>query len=191
MAVTKLSNSTFTGLNKYDSFLAGNPGYLGPGAYESIATITLGSNTQTVTFSSIPSTYKHLQLRTLTQQQSNSTIRLNNDANNGSYNTHYVEAYNNGVSNGVINYTGIFVYGGLTAYTSTFGAGIIDILDYNSPNKFTTTRSITGQINPVNGILNYDSGVWLNTAAVTSVASSCVGSDFLAGSTFALYGIKG
>ena len=35
----------------------------GGGSYESIATVTLGSNATAITFSSIPSTYKSLQLR--------------------------------------------------------------------------------------------------------------------------------
>lgn len=191
MAITRLnSGSSFTSLIKSDSFLAANAPFI-PGAYESIQTITLSSNTQTVTFSSIPSTYKHLQLRTLTQQESNSTIQLNSDTSAGNYNTHYLEAYNSGISNGVINYSGIFTYGGVSATTSIFSGGIIDILDYASPNKFTTTRSIVGQNRNGTGILNYCSGVWLNTAAVTSVSSYVVGGDFKAGSRFALYGIKG
>ena len=55
------------------------------GSYESIATFTLGSST-TVTFSSIPSTYKHLQIRYLARSARTGAatddlaIRLNSDS---------------------------------------------------------------------------------------------------------------
>ena len=63
MAVYKLSGTSVkNGRTEYSSFLAGNPKFV-PNSFESIATTTVGSNVSEVTFSSIPSTYTHLQFR--------------------------------------------------------------------------------------------------------------------------------
>ena len=65
MGVYKLSaaGGITTPRTNYSSFLAGNAAFV-PGAYESIASTTVGSGgVSTITFSSIPDTYKHLQIR--------------------------------------------------------------------------------------------------------------------------------
>jgi len=51
-----------------DSLLAGNAAF-NPSSFESIATAT-GSGQTSVTFSSIPSTYKHLQIRIIARDNS-------------------------------------------------------------------------------------------------------------------------
>ena len=56
-----------------DSLLAGNAAY-NPSSFESIATVTLGSS-GAVTFSSIPSTYKALQLRFMAKAIRDSSLR--------------------------------------------------------------------------------------------------------------------
>ncbi len=64
MAVSRVKTSSILqGFPKSRSLLAGNA-YFQPTAYESIATTTVGAGgTSTITFSSIPSTYTHLQIR--------------------------------------------------------------------------------------------------------------------------------
>jgi hypothetical protein len=42
-------------------------GVVAGGAYESIATVTATGTESTITFSSIPSTYQHLQIRALSR----------------------------------------------------------------------------------------------------------------------------
>lgn len=64
MGVYKLSTAggLATPRTNYSSFLAGNPAVVF-GSYESIQTVTVGTATSTMTFTSIPSTYTHLQIR--------------------------------------------------------------------------------------------------------------------------------
>ena len=63
MAVSKFSTNSLKTPLKYSSFLAGNAAVIGT-SYESIATTTVGSGgASSITFSSIPATYAHLQIR--------------------------------------------------------------------------------------------------------------------------------
>jgi len=62
--VYKLSASSITGRTTYGSMLAGNTAYELIGDFESIATVSVGSGgAADVTFSSIPATFTHLQIR--------------------------------------------------------------------------------------------------------------------------------
>jgi hypothetical protein len=50
-------------LNVISGLLSGAGAPASTNSYESISTVTLGSSQATIAFSSIPSTYKHLQIR--------------------------------------------------------------------------------------------------------------------------------
>ena len=68
----------------------------------------------------------------------------------------------------------------------------MDLLDYQNTNKFKTIRSIggydTNNAASINPFATFASGVWMNTAAVTSI--SLIGNaSLLAGSRADLYGI--
>ena len=183
-------------------------GLLGAGAppapltsYESIATVTLGSAASTVTFSSIPSTFKHLQIR-WTAKSSRAAlndymqIRLNGDTTGSNYRSHTL----NGGGSAVYAETSAndLQVGGLPGNTnaSMFGVGVIDILDYSNTSKNTTLRTLNGfdQNSASTGAawVGIDSGLWMNTAAVSSVVfNSGTSSNFVTNTQFALYGIKG
>ena len=65
-----------------------------PLSFESIATATGTGSNSTLTFSSIPQTYKHLQIRVMSRgnaatDQDNLLIRFNGDTGSN-YNSHYV-----------------------------------------------------------------------------------------------------
>lgn len=163
-------------------------------AFEAIASTTLGS-TGTVTFSSIPDTYKHLQLRVYARASggflaTNLQMRLNNDSN-----TNYAEHRLIGDSSVVSATSGvastIFTAGrisGSTATSNIFGCSIIDILDYASTNKYKTVRAIGGNDRNGSGEIVFCSNLWLSTSAVTQldVVTSCI-----SGSVFSLYGLRG
>ena len=172
------------------------------GAYDSIATYSLSSLTATVTFSSIPATYKHLQLRLLlrTDRGGNITdqprLKLNSDTG---ANYTYHDLVGNGAtasaSGASAASTGNFgVCTAADAIASVFGTTIVDILDYADTNKYTTIRSMSAFDN--NGTGGFPGQVflasvaWLNTAAVTTIAINAIGS-YVQYSSFALYGIKG
>jgi hypothetical protein len=67
---------------------------------------------------------------------------------------------------------------------------LIDILDYASTTKNKTLRGFTGADLNGSGNSNIVSGLWINTAAITSIQIIAEATAFKAGSTFALYGIK-
>jgi hypothetical protein len=167
------------------------------GDYESISTVTVGSGgSSSISFSSIPSTYRHLQIRYIGRRNNafntlSAGIRFNGDSGTN-YTRH--ELYGDGSSASGSSATGLdasntsVVTGTSTA--NTFGAGVIDILDYADTNKYKTFRQLTGADVNGAGFLNLASGLWLNTNAVTSISINSPES-FTSSSVISLYGIKG
>ena len=201
MAITRLNyGSSFTNLVKSDSFLDGNSAYI-PSSFESIATVTLGSSSSTISFSSIPSTYKSLQIRGISRDTYTGAgvdveyyIRPNGDATNA-YAIHYL--YGNGstaAAAGAANSTGGGIVwgsaGGVNA-ANIFGASIVDIVDYASTSKNKTIRALGGTDANGSGQIALSSALWINTSAISSITLAAGTTAFAAGSTFALYGIKG
>ena len=167
-----------------------------------IASATSGSAFSYGTFTSIPQTFTHLQLRVFARAT----------FNNGGYNGSVYLTFNgggtsdygyrhslkgngatassiNGTSTGEIFLTDLIADGG--SITSNYGAGIIDILDYTNTNKNKTIRAIGGADN--NGAANYgaatfNSQAWLNTAAINAIQVR-TDSQFAANSRIDLYGI--
>jgi hypothetical protein len=161
-------------------------------SYESIATFT-GSGTPTsITFSSIPSTYKHLQLRVFANVSSidYSHVRFNGDTGSN-YFAH--DLFGNGSSAGAQAFTGqnniVGTYTPSTA--STYSAAVFDILDYQNTNKNKTVRFLSGYDANGSGYVFFGSGAWNNTAAINSLTYYMDSATFAANSSFALYGIKG
>lgn len=196
--VYKLSaNSVKNGRTVYGSMLAGNTAYT-DASFESIATATGGAGTSgTITFSSIPSTYSHLQVRAFMPVTSNNNapyIRFNSDSGSN-YTVHTLIGVNNGsvnaqgaTSQSYINIAG-FWFGIQTTYP---GVSVVDILDYSNTNKYKTVRAIAGQDNNSTlGSTGISSGVWLNTNAITSISIILSGATtFASNAKFGLYGIK-
>ena len=148
-----------------------------PNSYESIATVTLGGSQASITFSSIPSTYQHLQIRGVARSDRSVTIeglsiRFNSDTGLN-YTYHGVQG-NGSSATAFAGWDNDQSLSSLAASanagSSIFGAGVIDILDYANTNKYTTIRILTGVNNndASNGRAATFSGLWRNTAAITS-----------------------
>ena len=171
------------------------------GAYDSIATTTLSSTTATITFSSIPATYKHLQLRCFAKNNTVGAgdtayqIAFNSDTTYTNYRTHYLQGEGSTVYAGDAQVAGLYAVIGVApraGSTSIFGAGVTDILDYANTNKNTTTRSLDGDDFNGSGSINFRSALWINTAAVNQIDITLYGgASFTQYSSFALYGIRG
>jgi hypothetical protein len=168
-------------------------------AYESIATTTVSTSVSSITFSSIPATYTHLQLRWIARSDRAATqdfvdIRLNSDTG-ANYAVHLL--YGDGAAASAAAYVsntsvGLVFMPGATATASVFGVGVMDILDYTNTNKYTTTRILGGADINGSGRIVLGSGVWMNTAAVTTLTIiTDNASTYTQYSKFALYGIKG
>jgi hypothetical protein len=169
------------------------------GSFELISTTIASGSSASVTFSSIPATYKHLQLR-LTNRGVYATtndllnlLRFNGDTG-ANYAWHGLQGdgssvyANNGTSVTSIC-AGVFPGGSSTA--DSFSGAIVDILDYANTNKNTTTRMLSGSHTATGKNIKLTSGVWFNTSAITSLTLTTEIGNFTSGSRFSLYGIKG
>ncbi len=158
-----------------------------PSTMTPIATQTLSSTTQTVTFSSIPSTYTDLVIvaNGNATNSVNVLFRFNGDTGSN-YSVTYV--YGDGTSAGGYrdtNYTGGF---GGNFYTTGRQYSIINIMNYSNSTTYKTflTRANWGANNEVTASVS----LWRNTAAVTSISMTTNLNGFATGTTFTLYGVK-
>lgn len=174
------------------------------GAMFEIGMVQVGSaGASSITFSSIPSTYKHLQIRGLMRAFGSVSglnilkYRYNSDSGSN-YTGHTL--YGTGSSALATSATSQ-TYGWFSRTSSptsaslanTFGAFVIDIFDYTSTSKNKTSRAISGVDRNGSGAVELTSSVWLNSAnAINRIDLYDESSDnFMQYSTFALYGIKG
>lgn len=158
------------------------------GSYESIATATVGSGgTPYIDFTSIPSTYKHLQIRasyTSNTAATNLYLIMNGSVNSTYY--HYLigdGAVTSGSTTG-----NLFTIQWGNAFDNRYGL-ITDILDYGSTTKNKVIRTLGGIDNNGTGGVYLSSNLYLTTNAITSIriGASVNLSQY---SHFALYGIK-
>jgi len=172
-------------------------GSLNASSYESIATVTVGSGGQaSITFSSIPSTYKNLQIRgmgaTVVNAIGNSSVYFyaNGDTTAGNYYSHYF--YGTGTAAGSTS-TASSVFAFETSNSMTYpGSVVLDLLDYQNTNKYKTIRTLSGEdANGAGSVITLSSALWKNTAAVTSITLTAEDGNWAQYSSFALYGIKG
>ena len=170
------------------------------GAYDALATVTVPSGgVASVTFAGIPTGYKHLQIRYLANFTGTSVgysqpyCQFNSDTATN-YDNHAL--YGTGSAAGASYFAAGGAYAAWipdSAYANTFGAGVIDILDYANTNKNKTMRTLGGfnrNFNAsANELVGLTSALWRNTAAITSIDIKGT-TTFSQYSQFALYGIK-
>jgi hypothetical protein len=161
--------------------------------YDSIATVPVTTPVSSISFTSIPSTYRHLQVRAIVKlgTANNLRFKFNSDAGTTTYAYHYLYGDGATVTAGAGPGTGSFGPGyiGYISSNAQFAALTMDILDYKDTNKNTTVRSLMGVDANGSGNIIFSSSVWLNTAAVSSI-EIYAGFNFAQYSQFALYGIK-
>ena len=174
------------------------------GDYESIQTVTVGSGgSSSINFTSIPSTYKHLQIRGLARAINGGGSNtwgldaiFNSDSGSAYTSSHGL--YGTGATAAATASATSQTKGTITNYpmssatTNAFGIFVADILDYTNTNKYKTLRGLGGYDgNDTNGIVILRSFAWMNTSAITSITlTGGSGADFAQYSTFALYGVK-
>jgi len=162
----------------------------GGGAYEHIESVDLVAD-GVVTFSSIPATYKHLQLRVVARSSSSThqpfQLRMNGVTTNA-YSFHNFGRSLTATVTGSSSLSSAINLGAQLLPeddTDTGNAGIIvNIMDYTNTSKNTTVSSYGGTIGP----RYIASGMFINTSLVNSISIS---SSMLIYSHLSLYGIKG
>jgi hypothetical protein len=151
--------------------------------YTPLATVTLGSSASSVTFSSIPATYRDL-IFIIKGTSSVSTSVLfthNGDATNANYSVVSMVGNNttrSSSSNGASRF--------ISTFYTTQNVGIVQFLDYSATDKHKTSIARNDNANnETYAVANR----WANTAAINSVAISTTAGTFNSGATFSLYAI--
>ena len=168
-----------------------------------IASVIVGSGGSTdVTFSNIPSTFTHLELRVFSRSTASSnnaspTLQFNSDSTSANYISHLL--YGDGSSAGSTNVSGSsgMLFTSMqpagTAISGVFGSLVFSILDYANTNKNKTVRLIGGWDNNGTGspagYAQLDSGLWISTSAITSIKIG-TNTGFAQYSRIDLYGIS-
>lgn len=154
--------------------------------YIALAQTTLSSATSTVTFSSIPATYRDLVLvitASSTSGVAETGLRFNSDTGS---NYSRVLMFGSGSSTGSFSST-ISYIGLIDAFTSVGSMSIAQIMDYAQTDKHKTVllrRSFPADSVAASAIR------WANTAAITTLNIFTVSSSLAAGTTIALYGVN-
>ncbi len=140
-------------------------------SYESIATVTVGAGgSASISFTSIPSTYTHLQIRGIARTDRTAyfldygKVTFNSDSSSV-YTTHHLQGDGSTTStyaDSNIAFTWMMRFAAVASPTpsNTFGAFVVDILDYKDTNKFKTIRNLGGADANGAGELGLYSGLW-------------------------------
>ena len=202
MAINRfLQSSVQSGLPKFDSVWDGRSAV---GAMEPISAITLSAAQGTIEFNNIPGTYTHLQLRIFLRDSRNYGrndiyMQVGNSTVDTGTNYSWHRLYGDGTSaasnaGSTQNFMNIATLCANTAPTNTFGTAIVDILDYSNTNKNKTIRTLAGGDNNNTAeppYISLTSGNWRSSSAITIIRLyDESGSNFMANSSFSLYGIK-
>lgn len=159
-----------------------------------LANLTLGTAQLTVTFSSIPNTYRDLYFvyvgKSASYQSAFPSIRLNNDTTTGNYTGQEMSGAQPSTASAstMNNSYGLNINSGANVNMTNTGVIVFHVLDYSATDKH---KMVLSRYNfPTSGA-GASGARWANTAAVTTVT---FGNDFstvnfAAGSTFALYGV--
>ena len=159
------------------------------GDFRFIATSAIGAGgVASVTFSSIPQTYKHLQIRwfsALVSGASDLNLTYNSDTASN-YKFHILRGQGSGSGSGEA-----YTNKAIGSLSTIFKAGITDILDYTHTSKNKVARTLFGVDENGAGEIGLWSHLWLNTSAITLVTLTPGTGTIAQHSSFALYGIMG
>ena len=160
------------------------------GSFESIASTSLTSSAGSISFTSIPATYEHLQLRMFIPPVMGGDVYVQfNDDTNGNYARHGL------VSDGVTieTYTNLSQTKADVGYTNnaTYPSVVMfDILNYRSA-LAKTIRSLGASSWNGTGFIGLRSGYWSGTSAITKMVVTSLSANFPTNTVASLYGMKG
>jgi hypothetical protein len=177
------------------------------GDFESISSTQVTSTATTISFTSIPSTYKHLRIHAITRLDVNGpsgapNVYANNYSGASDYINYYLltqdqsstaqPAFNGLASQ--MNFPLHTVGNGGTVQADYFSSSIIEILDYTNTNKYPVFRSQTGFWNGAGSGTESQSrlnlSVFLKKEAINRIDFTHT-PGFMPKTRIDLYGIKG
>jgi P2-related tail formation protein len=159
--------------------------------YTPLATVTLASSASSVTFSSIPATYRDLILVANYQNSGLSSatrLRVNGDSGSN-YNGVWMIGTGSAAQAGPeSNQTSARVGGANSGPHNTFSNTLLfSFMDYQATDKHKTILSRFGSANTET---QATASRWASTSAITSIyVFDVLGQTFQTGSTFSLYGV--
>jgi hypothetical protein len=163
--------------------------------YVNIASQTLGSNSATVTFSSIPATYTDLLFKASVRSSGSAfddfRLAVNGNTTNGSFT--YLQGNGSAATSG----TGgpQYIRANNVVPSSTQTANTFANIELYFPNYAGSTNKpvsifAAGETNSATAYISSVAGLWSQTTAISSLVFNLASGNFVTGSTFYLYGIK-
>ena len=163
--------------------------------YEPISTQTLGSAASDVTFSSIPGTYTDLVLVSVVRSSrtvdayDNLRVQFNSDTGSNYSQTFLYGSGSAAGSSRASN--GTYIYAADIETSNSGYAGLSTVIfNINNYSNTTTNKTLLSRVSSPNTFVEAVVGLYRSTSAVSSIKLICAISQFVAGSTFTLYGIK-
>jgi hypothetical protein len=154
--------------------------------YTPLATVTLASATGSVTFSSIPATYRDLIVVLSGTRTGNNNIHFRFNDDSGS---NYLNVAAAGSGSGTTSLSETTTYNFVTVYaleTNTQLNTIFQVMDYSATDKHKTSLTRFSQAG--SGVTMF-AGRWANTAAINSIRVFTGNNDFGTGTVMSLYGV--
>lgn len=156
--------------------------------YTALATVTLSSSAATVTFGSIPATYRDLVMILNSKVLTGTPFpraRVNGDSANNYVRVSMVG--NGSAATSTTSTSNVIALSGDASAAANFNYNTItNFMDYSATDKHKTVVSRGNNVDVATAI---SVSRWTNTSAITSIEVSLSSSSFDVGSTFNLYGI--
>lgn len=163
--------------------------------YEPIATTTLSSNVQSVTFSSISSNFTDLILvgrfSAVTGATATVYMQLNGDTNTNYSATSLIGTSGAG-STRITNSKGIYIGDGTSGVPTGQVNALVHLQNYANT---TTNKTVLARYNSASTEVSASVGLWRSTSAINQIliyigfSNGGYSDNFASGSTFTLYGI--
>jgi hypothetical protein len=152
--------------------------------YTALATTTVATAVASITFSSIPATYRDLIIVHnnfgTTNNDSNSNFRFNSDT--GSNYSRIYAFREASVASGADAGTYLPVFG----LRTTLGVSISHIMDYSATDKH---KTILTRSNSTDNLVWMSAGRWASTSAINTIQLNAFSGNFAVGLVISLYAI--
>ena len=189
MSVSRLSKQSIqTGFPKQQTILDQSTSVA---SMDALASVTVATNQASVTFTNIPQTYTHLEIRAFTLSSSGNAdtgFQIGGDTNSRYY-YFCLAGTNAGLAASWSNGTTSNVY--FNSYGATVpGIAIAQIPDYTNPNKYKSIKSMYGYGVSGGGRVGIHTGWYNYTTNAVSTVTLFSTANYAPGTSIALYGIK-
>jgi hypothetical protein len=155
--------------------------------YTPLANVTLGSSAASVTFSSIPATYRDLIVvidgKSGTTTNADVRLRPNNDSGNATR----VFMFGDGSTTSSQAFTDAIFVATLPPSNSTNASAMAQIMDYPATDKH---KTILQRSAVASQFVSANAARWASTSAITSIVLMVTTESMGAGTTLSLYGIS-